>query len=388
MRPIFVPKLFQMQFFLDLDYNLKTYLFFTFLGVACIQLVYILFVYGRLAFYKQIKDDLIKLPPVTVLISARNDSDNLYENLPSILEQDYPNYEVIVINHQSIDESYHILNAYVQKYAHLKVIEVERSHHLKPGKKLPLTLGIKKAQHEHLLFTDADCKPNSKYWLQEMASCFTTEKEIVLGYGPYMKEKGFLNKVIRFDTAWIGMNYLSLALAKSTYMGVGRNLAYTKSLFNSVNGFKSHYSIASGDDDLFIQETTTKRNTAICISPESFNYSEAEKTWESWFKQKARHYTTSERYKVFKKAMLGIYPLTTLFLLISFVILMLDINFRWISLSVLGGIVIIKWWIQARCFKKLQEPGFVPLLPFIEIIYTLLLPILYYSTNKKEATKW
>ncbi len=378
-----------MHFLPIFDYSLTTILFCFFALFAMTQLVYVLFIHGKLSFFTGKKAQKTEnFPKVSVLISARNESDNLYENLPLILEQDYPHFEVIVINHQSVDDSYHILNAYAHQYKNLRVIEVERSQHLKPGKKLPLTLGIKGAQYDHLFFTDADCRPGSNQWLKSMAQYFTNEKEIVIGYAPYIQKQGLLNKIIRFDTTWIAMNYFSMALAKMPYMGVGRNLAYTKNLFNSVNGYKSHYSITSGDDDLFIQETATKTNFAINLDPASFCYSEGSSNWENWYMQKTRHFTTSGRYNVFKKAMLGIYPFSMLMLTISFVILMFDDNFRWITLSGFGFIVLLKWWIQARCFIKLKETSFIPLLPFYDLCYAIFLPILYYTTDKKEIRKW
>ena len=378
-----------MHFLPVFEFKLSTILFCLFAIVAITQLIYTLFIHGKLSFFtgkRAIKSD--SYPNVSVLISARNESDNLYENLPLILEQDYPNFEVIVINHQSVDDSYHILNAYAHQYKNLKVIEIERSQHLKPGKKLPLTIGIKGAKYEHLFFTDADCRPASNQWLKSMSQYFTNDKEIVMGYAPYIPKPGFLNKIIRFDTAWIAMNYFSMALAKLPYMGVGRNLAYTKTLFNSVNGYKSHYSITSGDDDLFIQETVTKHNFAINLDPVSFCYSEGSNNWENWYMQKTRHFTTSGRYNVFKKAMLGIYPFTMLILTITFVILMFDVNFRLFTLTGFSFVVIIKWWIQARCFIKLKEPSFIALLPLLDIGYAIFLPILYYTTDKKEIRKW
>ena len=378
-----------MHFLPVFEFNLSTILFCLFAFVAITQLIYTLFIHGKLSFFtgkRAKKSD--SYPNVSVLISARNESDNLYENLPLILEQDYPNFEVIVINHQSVDDSYHILNAYAHQYKNLKVIEIERSQHLKPGKKLPLTIGIKGAKYEHLFFTDADCRPASNQWLKSMSQYFTNDKEIVMGYAPYIPKPGFLNKIIRFDTAWIAMNYFSMALAKLPYMGVGRNLAYTKTLFNSVNGYKSHYSITSGDDDLFIQETVTKHNFAINLDPVSFCYSEGSNNWENWYMQKTRHFTTSGRYNVFKKAMLGIYPFTMLILTITFVILMFDENFRLFTLTGFSFVVIIKWWIQARCFIKLKEPSFIALLPLLDIGYAIFLPILYYTTDKKEIRKW
>lgn len=364
-------------------------IFCVFASVALIQILFTLFIFMRLAFFKEkpvLTDN--ELPPLSVIIAARNEADNLFENLPYILQQDYPEFEVIVINHQSIDDSAHLINAYARQYPNLHMIEVARNPHLRPGKKLPITLGIKGARYEHIILTDADCKPAGNNWLRSMASRFTSGKEIVLGYGPYMKRKGFLNRLIRFDTAWIGVNYFSFALAKMPYMGVGRNLAYTRDLFSEVHGFKSHYSLPSGDDDLFIQEASKKGNYRINIDRQSYCYSEAAETWTTWVRQKSRHYTTTNFYKVIKKWLLGIYPLSMLILLISFVILMFSTEFRWLGLLVFSLVLLLKWWIQGKCFNKLGEKGFVRYLPLWDIFYTLLMPVIYYSVEKKKPNRW
>jgi cellulose synthase/poly-beta-1,6-N-acetylglucosamine synthase-like glycosyltransferase len=378
-----------MQFLPTFEFGWPALLFISFAALSLVQLIYTLFIFGRLAFLRakprlENKD----LPPISILVAARNEADNLFENLPALLEQDYPQFEVIVINHQSTDESTYLLSAFERQYKHLKIIEVAKSKHLRSGKKLPLTLGVKGASYEHLLFTDADCKPASNKWLHSMASHFTPGKEIVLGYGPLTYRKGILNKLARFDTAWIAMSYFSMALSRIPYMGVGRNMAYTKTLFNSVNGFKSHYAIPSGDDDLFIQQAAHKRNYTVNLDPHAFTYSESSKDWGAWLRQKTRHYSTSNQYKVIKKALLGIYPLSLLLQLLFFVILLSNTDYNWITLAVYFFVLILKWWIQGRCFLKLKEKRFIPALPLWEVFYAILVPIIYYSVETKAPNKW
>jgi poly-beta-1,6-N-acetyl-D-glucosamine synthase len=379
-----------MEILPSFETHLSLFVFCFFAFCALVQLVFTLFFFSRLAFTSFKKRNIRnpESPPVSVIIAARNDSDNLFANLPLILEQDYPNFEVIVVNHQSIDESYHIINAYKMQYPHLRMIEVERSKHIGVGKKLPLTLGIKSALHEHLVFTDADCQPNSKLWLQGMVNGFANDNQIVLGYGPYKEEPGFLNKVIRFDTIFIAMNYFSFALAKIPYMGVGRNLAYTKSAFKSVSGFKTHYSISSGDDDLFVQEASLLNSFTIQLNPETHCYSTPKNTWKTWIDQKSRHYSTASKYQVIKKSLLGIYPLSLLLLWISFVSLLLDTEYIVLSSSIFVIVTAIKWTIQGRCFAKLKGKSFLPILPFIELFYALMLPVLYYTSEKPRISKW
>jgi cellulose synthase/poly-beta-1,6-N-acetylglucosamine synthase-like glycosyltransferase len=357
-------------------------------AMAFIQLFWIFFFYSRIAFHREKATNIEKLPPVSIVISARNEEDNLFELLPFILEQEYDKFEVIVVNHQSTDNTAYILKAFENKYSHLRVIHLERNHHLAMGKKLPLTLGIKGAKYDHLLLTDADCKPSTKLWLKSMAGQFTEKKEIVLGYGPHNSAPGLLNRFIRLDTSMIALNYLSYAKAGIPYMGVGRNLAYSKELFLKNSGFKSHYSISSGDDDLFIQEVARNRNYSISLSPLSFCYSDGKDTWSKLFIQKSRHYGTSSRYSLFKKLLLGIYPLTLILLAITLVTLIAIGGMTWISLGVVALVFISKWIIFGLAMKKLEQPSFVWTILLWDMIYVLFTPILYYTSAKTTGTKW
>ena len=362
--------------------------FLTLLFFASIQLLYVTIVFGRLAFYKEEEKKPQALPPISIIIAARNESDNLYENLPYILTQDYPEFEVIIVNNQSVDDSTWLLKALCLQHKNLRVVEIAKNKHLLPGKKLPITLGVKGAKYENLLFTAADCRPASNHWLRIMAGSFSEKKEIVLGYAPYYKTKGIINKIIRFDTAFIGVSYLSLALVKLPYMGVGRNLAYSKKVFDTVRGFKSHYSLPSGDDDLFIQEAAVNENYTIQLSPDSFCFSMPATTWKSWIRQKTRHYTTSSRYNFIKKALLGIYPISLLMTWISFVILLSNANWWIIGLIIFSILLIIKWLIQGKCLRKLNEKRFAMAFPLWDLAHALLMPIMYNFSDHKRYKKW
>lgn len=383
-----LPKALQYMYFSPEQLELLSLILLVTFGIsALIQLFFTIWVHGSLL-QKKKADNSRNLPPVSVIIAARSEGINLSKNLASVLEQDYPNFEVVVVNHQSIDDSKFILHTFKEKYPHLKVIELEKNHHQKVGKKLPISIGIKGAKHAHLLFTDADCVPASDQWLKKMAEHFTEKKEIVIGYGPYIRTKGFLNAIIRFDTAWIAMNYLGSARRGMPYMAVGRNMAYSQSVYHRVEGFKSHYSVLSGDDDLFIQDAAKKKNYEICLDPDTFCYSEAKETWQDWITQKQRHYSTSKYYKVFKKWMLGIYPLSLLTLLVSFVTLLFNAKYRWWCLGAFAFVFVLKWIVQGLIYQKLKEKRFVPYLPFLEIGYFLFLPYLFYRTERNRKDTW
>lgn len=378
-----------MKFLPTFEYDFFTLVFLALTVFGTLQLFYVLIIYRKLAFFK-VKpiDEHQHWMPISVIIAARNESDNLYENLPAILSQDYPVYEVIVVNNQSIDDSSWILTAFAQQFPNLRVVELSKNKHLRPGKKLPITLAIKAAKYEHFVLTDADCKPSNNQWIKQMASQYSTSKEIVIGYAPYLKTKGFLNRLIRFDTAWIGVNYLSMALAKLPYMAVGRNLAYTKSVFHSVNGFKSHYAVPTGDDVLFIQEAAKKSNYTIQLNPDSFCHSQAPTSWSRWLRQKTRHYATSGKFRFIKKLLLGIYPLSLIFMWVSFITLLFNRDFILLASSIFGFILLLKWWLQGRCLSQLKEKSFIRYLPFWDLFYALLMPILFYISERQKYFRW
>lgn len=271
-----------------------------FLALILFQLFYQLFSYRKLLFYKAPDNSLNAkhiLPPISVIICAKNEARNLEQFLPLVLEQDYPDFQVIVVNDCSDDRSEEVLKHLCQRYKHLYFTNVKSDPIYRHGKKLAITLGIKAAKHEHLIFTDADCYPNSKVWLRSMAKHYVGQKNILIGLSPYESSKGLLGQVIAFETLQTAISYVSSALRQRTYMGVGRNMGYTKSVFYDNNGFSGHTHLLSGDDDLFINKAATEDNVAVELSHESHVKSLPETCWEDWYKQKRRHLSTGKLYK-------------------------------------------------------------------------------------------
>jgi glycosyltransferase involved in cell wall biosynthesis len=236
------------------------------------------------------------LQPVSIIICARNERENLMEFIPKIMEQDYPNFEVVVVNDRSVEDSHLVLRALANKYQNLKVTKVEETELHWAGKKFALSIGLKAAENDLVLLTDADCFPSSNRWLQQMSNNLNAKHKVVLGYGGYKKAPSLLNLIIRTETIMIAQQYLGLAKLGIPYMGVGRNLAYDKNLFFDNKGFASHQFMPSGDDDLFINEVSNSKNTTICFSKEAYTLSEPETTWKKYVEQKRRHLTTGHKY--------------------------------------------------------------------------------------------
>ena len=371
---------------MKLELNNENLLFIIYLGAFTIQLIYFLVFFIRLIL-KQKPVAIEKFKPVSIIIAARNEDHNLLEFLPKIFEQDYPEFEVIVINDRSWDKSIDILQAFAIKHNNLHIVEVPDLEKDGFAKKFALTLGIKAAKHELMLFIDADCYPNSKNWVKEMASRHTGSKNLILGASPYAREKGVLNKIIRFDAGQIAIQYLSLAKSGIPYMGVGRNLSYTQELYDSVRGFKSHYYIPSGDDDLFVNEVGTKKNTAVVFSKEAITISIPKKNFTDWWYQKKRHLTTGKHYKTYHKILLTLYPASLVIMYILLPLLLVMHNWWYIALGIVGFRVLLQMIIFSRPFRIMGSRDLILLAPFFEVVMLIINPILLVSNKKKKKQR-
>jgi len=274
------------------------------LGATLVQLLFWGLLFSRLAFYRSpTREPQTTCPAVSVIICARNEAQNLARNLPHFLNQNYRSFEIVVVNDNSTDTTEKLLLYLQKKYSNLRLISLNTA--TPPGKKAALAAGINAAANEVLLFSDADCFPATPNWLRDMQYALKGEKEIVLGYGPYLRRAGWLNRFIRYETAYTAIQYLSFALAGIPYMGVGRNLAYTRSLFLRNGGFTNHLHLASGDDDLFVNQVADHTNTTIALRPTTFVYSAPRSSWRGYYYQKSRHLTTGTKYRPMHQLMLG-----------------------------------------------------------------------------------
>ncbi len=365
---------------------LSMVIFYGFCAVIAIQLFYYLYFFRRLAFHTDKTKELITEHPLSVVICARDEADNLAKNLPGVLVQDYKTtHEIVLVNDNSTDEGRYVVEEFQKSFKNINCVHLTQEALMISGKKFPLSMGIKSAKYEIVLLTDADCVPASEFWMQKMQDAYDENTEIVLGYGAYHKKSGLLNKLIRFETFHTAIQYFSYALAGNPYMGVGRNLSYKKDVFLRNKGFSSINHIPSGDDDLFINQVANASNTAIVTDPEAHTLSEPKKTWGDWMTQKYRHYTTGKYYKPMHKFLLGLYSLS-LFLVYPLLAASIILFNWWIPLSVFALRMIIQGIMFYKGMKKLNEhdlwPWYVLLDIWMFFYYIFTLPAIWKAPRK------
>ena len=326
--------------------------------------------------------------PVSVIVCAKNEAENLLRLIPLLLNQQYKTFELVLINDASTDHTLEVLKGFEKKDQRISIVDVKTNEAFWGNKKYALTLGIKAARYDRLLFTDADCKPASSSWIAEMSSYFSDKKSIVLGYGKYQsKPYALVNLLVRYETLITAIQFFSYAKLGSPYMAVGRNLAYTKALFFNVRGFAKHLDICSGDDDLFIQDAANQQNTAVCVDPKGFTISQAPQNFRQWFRQKRRHISTASYYTFKHQTLLGLFVLSKFLFWLMLPCLLFA--FTEVALYLTAGVyVVMNYVVIGMTAKKLKETGILLWLPFLEIGLILFQMTIFMANAISKPTHW
>ncbi len=309
--------------------------------------------------------------PVSLVVCARNALDQLKRAVPIWLAQDYPEFELIVVDDGSVDGSADWLRKAQADHDRLRVLEAEQPS--PPGKKAALTKGIQAARYPLVLLTDADCLPLSRFWIQHMQAELRGSTEIGLGLSVYRRYPGWLNRFIRFDALNTGMQYLALAHAGMPYMGVGRNLIYARELFNRVDGMRSHQHIISGDDDLFVNQAASYYNTRVILRPESLTLSEPKGTWRGFLRQKKRHLSVGREYKPFHKAVLAALSLSWVgHYAFGLILLLAGAHIGWVVALYALRMVAVNW-VSSRLWPDWRSADLLPWIPVLDLAYAVYL---------------
>lgn len=361
--------------FLGINFSLFEYTVLLFVIIAFgLELYYYTGIFGRLAF-KSLKEKALPPPPspVSIVICARNEYEALQQHLKLILEQDYPQFEVIVVNDCSEDESEILLASLQGVYSHLSFRTLIKDDVFTHGKKMSLGVGIKAAQYDLLLFIDADCRPAGPQWLRSMQAHFTDKTDIVLGYTRHENNPLWL----RADKFMQAFHYLGKALGHKPYMGVGSNLAYRKKIFFDNKGFDGRITEKVYEDRIFINKVATGSNTGVALSADTTTISTLPISSQRWHRERLRELRSFALCKKQHR-----YPeLTEVFIrLVFFAALTLAIIqhfFHYTLLFSLIGIFVVRLGLQVVVFersqKRLGEKGLTPML----LLWDLVFPFIY-----------
>lgn len=344
--------------------------------------------YFRLVAFAEVPDTGgDEIPSVAIVVCAKNAKDHLSRHLPALLSQEHPDFEIWVIDDWSDDGTAELVKALQSQHVHLNYYHASEACRNYPGKKKALEEGIRQTNKSVVLLTDADCAPNSPHWAMHMSRGLGKQYELSLGYGAYHVQSGWLNRLIQYDTFYTAIQYFGFALAGFPYMGVGRNLAYTRVIFDRSNGFADHLDHFSGDDDLFVNRVAKRENTRVHPSPEAHTTSIPPQSFRGWVKQKVRHQSAGGRYKEEDLLRLGLLHGSQFFMYILGILLLWEPSWRWWALSLLGLRWIFQWLIYLKIFHRFGIGRKFYFIPCYEIFFNLFNIFLVWK-SKTSKGKW
>ena len=248
----------------------------------------------------------------TIVVCLHNEAHRVDGLVQALLDQTPPPPEILLIDDGSTDATMNLLQKWQEKYVMVNVIGLATGG---MGKKAPLEIAIKAARFPILLCTDADCIPESKDWASTMVNDVDTKYDLKIGISLPLRGSGLLGRLQMFESTRIAQNYIGMAESGYPYMGVGRNIAFTKSCWEHVGGFQGHLDLASGDDDLFVQDVyAAGMRIGTEARREGQSHAVWPHTWIGWMRQMRRHLTTGTRYKPLIMSVLSVPVLADLML--------------------------------------------------------------------------
>lgn len=367
--------------------NSLSFIILVIFGISLIiQLFYHWGIFSKVAFYKKNRRPKLdeELEPVSVVLCARDAYEYLTELIPVLINQDYPDFEIVVVNDCSDDETEEYLKDLERREPRVKPVQLKQHLNFFNGKKFPLSMGIKSAKNDLIVFTDCNCMPVNDQWLRSIVNCYNNHTEIVIGYSPYIQKKSSMNRIIRFDALQNGLLYLSAALNHHPYMGVGKNLSYRKELFYRNKGFISHYTTTVGEDDLFISQVATKKNTEVLIDAENTILTTPTNSFKLWIRQKSSRYSTVSKYSTSARLSLSLFYISQFLFYVSFIALLFlppafnIVNGGAFYIPILAFFFLLRFgtqlFIYQKASKRLGEKGLLPGLLLYDFMFAFLSP--------------
>lgn len=321
------------------------------------------------------------LPGVSIVIPVKNGSQLLKAHIPFLLKQDYPVFEIIIVDDHSESYESERMKSIVQPHDKIKLVQST----LLPGKKQALQQGIQVAQYPLILCTDVDCKPVSDHWISGMVASRKGES-LVLGYSPYLRRTGLLNLWIRFETLLTAMQYFSWASVGKPYMGVGRNLMFTREWFIRVDPFHDTHQVPYGDDDLLVQRAAEDVSVTYTIDPDTFMESVPVDTWSAWWGQKHRHLSAGHQYAASNWLKPGVYGMALITQWWILPVFCWNAS-SWIWILFASGLW-IRWYTHIQWMDRLGEKDTRFMYPLFEAAYTFYLAWMGAYTMIYPKKKW
>lgn len=360
--------------------------------VTVIQLIYYFLIYGKFTFHRKKSAVSFKEVPMSVVVVVRDNASQILQSLPKLLSQQYPAFEIVVVNDRSPDENtLFTIKEYSNRYPNIKFVDLSEAVSTSKGRKMAVSFGIKCATYENILVTSPDCEPSSVHWLSAMAANFQGQKKVVVGYSTYARRRTPYNAFLRYDNVVGAVQYFSHVLRNATYRADFNNIAFLRQLFYNQKGFTSFNHLEWGEEDIFVHRISGGDNTSVEYSPESMIVQNNIPSYGYWRSHKISLYYTRKFNSTRNRFSLSMFDATNM---LFYVLLTLSVvsaihvpTFLYAAIGVAVVRVVGLYVSVGISAAKLCEKQIIPLILPFDLLFSVLNP-LYFIYSRLNTKKY
>lgn len=330
--------------------------------------IYHLGIFAGSVFAKPTENQAKRIP-ISVIVYAKNNVQELRNLLPVLLNQNYHQFELVLVNNASTDDTLYLIKEYALMYPNIRLVDVVNNEAFWGNKKYAVTLGIKASKYEYLVFVDANKKIHSYNWLVQLTSHFTLNKTVVIGTSFYSRKKGFFNKFLRFDHTMQQMQSVAWSKSGAPYSLNLENMAVKKEEFYRVNGFINHMQKPLFMNEYLLNDVSTSKNTVLCEHPDAMTEVEPVLKRSDFRQLKKQQLQLLKNIKAGASFRIKLFNLTQFLFLIVTVCSFLTLEYWYVTLGLVMLRYALAWTLFAKTAKKYRYKDLIFLFPLFDLFY-------------------
>ena len=232
-----------------------------------LRLLHLFLFTGRVLFRKKVDNNEAEKKPLSLILTIRNEEENLKNNLPKILSLENIDFEMVVVDDFSQDNSYLILGLLKDRYKRLTISALNQE--TKFSTKLALNIAIKATNNKWILTVPVSLAEVAAEWLDYISQATNNEKNVVIGYSTVARSKGFYNRLTRIENYFSYLKSTGYILNGIPFVYSVENVAFQKEKYFEIGGFGQKVTEHYANLELVINSFIRKKTTAVLFNKES-----------------------------------------------------------------------------------------------------------------------
>lgn len=362
-----------------------------FLTVYLIRLYHLIFFTGRIAFKskKEVISNEQAMEPISVLLTLRNEEENLKRLLPQLLTIDTVKYEAIAVDDYSLDNTYSVLGNFRHKYSHFKISSLNEETRF--SAKLAQNIALKAAQYDWVLILPVEAKEVSGDWLSGFAVNTTTQKrKVLLAYTGIEMASGWYNLLCRIENFEQQIRSAGFISNGIPFVYFEENVAFRKKEYFDIGGYGQKTKEPYANLELVINQFITRKNSVLVFNQNTSIRRSIKTEKDDYYNLLQRSYRIERYLPLWKRLALQFETLSQVLILPLAMLVLAFVVELWPLLSVFLGLLILGKIIMIKIIQnRLNEPKiFITSLVYGLVISYYRLFYRWYYSQFSRHNKW